>query len=186
MEPFKYRLLLPAQRPRSSPGNSGPSRELAKKRTATSAPCKPCREHKIKCDGFRPVCRPCSHRSRDCAWVQPPGEKVEALKRKYTELKEEMESISTAYETLVSLFEIIKSRDEADAAAVYQRLRQGAEPEAVLDLVREAELLLQLQHEVLICPPLLKGDAVRLARPDANGKPPRPLPSAHAVGQSEA
>ncbi|KAK0653055.1 nitrate assimilation regulatory protein nirA [Cercophora newfieldiana] len=151
MESSKFRPLLPAQRSSSgsSSGGSGPPvppRELAKKRPATSAPCEPCRKHKIKCDGLRPVCRSCSFRSRDCAWVLPPGQtKAAVLKRKYTELEQETETLRSSHETLAELVNVIRSRDEADAIAVYQRLRQGAEPQAVLRSVREGDLLLQLQ-----------------------------------------
>ncbi|KAK4450362.1 nitrate assimilation regulatory protein nirA [Podospora aff. communis PSN243] len=210
MEPSKYRPLLPAQKFDAGPsaggnggGPPGPTRELAKKRAATSAPCEPCRKHKIKCDGLRPVCRSCSFRSRDCTWSQAPGEnKVAVLKRKYTELEEETASLRSstrnlrsAHETLVGLFEIIRSRDEADAAAVYQRLRQGADPEAVLRSVREGDLLLQLQlipeTRFRYVFPFRKEmpSFLRIrARPylasllfdasaDATGEPPRPLPS---------
>jgi len=141
------------------------------------------------------VCRSCSFRSRDCAWVAAPGENTgAALKRKYSELEEEAERLRSSNQTLAELFSVIRSRDEPDAAAVYQRLRCGADPQAVLRSVREGDLLLQLQ----LAPetrfryvfPFRKEMPTALRNParpylasllfeaaaDATGEAPRPLP----------
>jgi hypothetical protein len=77
----------------------------------------------------------CSVRNTVCQYV---ASEFRQTKRKYEELRKDR----SAHEELVNL---IRTLPEQDAADLFQRIRAGNNVEAILDHVRDGDLLLQLQ-----------------------------------------
>jgi hypothetical protein len=98
-----------------------------------------------QCDGARPVCIRCSSKDRVCVYTTAASEtRGAALKRKHGELEQEVTRLRSANSSFNELLGLIRSRDSHDAAAIFHRLRAGADPEAIVRSVRDGDSLLQL------------------------------------------
>jgi hypothetical protein len=81
-----------------------------------------------------------------CVYATEPSEsRTSALKRRFGELEEKNKSLQFSYDGLHDLFDAISSRSEADAAAIFQSMRQGVPLNVVLQNLQTANLLMQLQ-----------------------------------------
>ncbi|KAB5539349.1 hypothetical protein GE09DRAFT_315696 [Coniochaeta sp. 2T2.1] len=164
------RPLLPAES--QSRGPELPQRHFEFKRKRQAAACEPCREHKTKvptscspffpsllsqsfrwrrvggglvtklthhqCDGNRPSCNACLRRSTECRFEAEPKEThVQALKRKFDSLQGEASSLQQVYE-------LLRTRPEAEALSIFHKIRDGESHESILQFVRHGDLLLQL------------------------------------------
>ncbi|KAH7215812.1 hypothetical protein DER44DRAFT_806843 [Fusarium oxysporum] len=106
------------------------------------AACEPCRKHKAKCSGERPVCRRCLQRKFACNYVTRPGEtRSQALNRCSHEACEGSSQRSSIYEELIGL---LKNLPDRDAQAILQRLRSGTDVASVLTQARAGDVLIQM------------------------------------------
>ncbi|KAH7191735.1 nitrate assimilation regulatory protein nirA [Fusarium flagelliforme] len=127
------------------PRGSGPpaqvgiaqNRELPRKRRPIAVACDSCRRHKLKCDGTRPRCGVCQTKNRECAYQGPPSE---TLKRKQAELE-------ASHAGLEEVMSAIQRRPEAEAKAIFDRIRAGADAQSILRQIRHGDILLQLHLE---------------------------------------
>ncbi|KAB5511549.1 hypothetical protein GE09DRAFT_905073, partial [Coniochaeta sp. 2T2.1] len=130
------RPFLPAQF--QSRGPELPQRQFEFKRKRQAAACEPCREHKTKCDGNRPSCNACLRRTTECRFEAEPKEThVQALKRKFDSLQGEASSLQQVYD-------LLRTRPEAEALSIFHKIRDGESHESILQFVRHGDLLLQL------------------------------------------
>ncbi|EWY81238.1 hypothetical protein FOYG_15513 [Fusarium oxysporum NRRL 32931] len=136
------RTLLPAER-RSQPSPPPLKRSITQRRlNPVLAACEPCRKHKAKCSGERPVCRRCLQRKLACNYVTRPGEtRSQALNRCSHEACEGSSQRSSVYEELIGL---LKNLPDQDAQAILQRLRSGTDVASVLTQARAGDVLLQM------------------------------------------
>ncbi|KAK3496731.1 uncharacterized protein B0T23DRAFT_63586 [Neurospora hispaniola] len=108
------------------------------KRQATTAACGACRRRKSKCNGTRPRCSACHDRGTDCEYDTNVAEThAQALKRKYDELQNSKSAAE-------KVFEILQTRDEKEAEEVFQRIRRGADPAAILRHITFGNALIEL------------------------------------------
>ncbi|KAF2008697.1 hypothetical protein BU24DRAFT_429269 [Aaosphaeria arxii CBS 175.79] len=117
-----------SREPPPPPTNKHPQKE--RKRIAVA--CEACRMRKTKCDGRQPKCNKCDERRSTCIYAE-----VIPMKRKY----EELERQRSAHE---ELFEMLRSMSEQESYSVLQRIRAGANPESILNQIRDGNLLMQL------------------------------------------
>ena len=62
---------------------------------------------------------------------------------RYTALKKTNKSLAEDNAEMQQLLDFLRTRPEAEALAVLHRLRSGADPSSVLELIRDSDLLLQ-------------------------------------------
>jgi predicted nucleic acid-binding Zn-ribbon protein len=67
------------------------------------------------------------------------------LKRKYSQLEHQIGVLRKSHNAMEQLIHAIQSRSEEDAAAIFQRIREGADVESILQSIITGDLLLQLQ-----------------------------------------
>lgn len=115
----------------------GTSAPLPKRhRVGVPAACEQCRRRKSRCDGQRPSCERCYSEGVTCSYVTAEGETHHtALKRKYQVAMEENRQLR-------ELFGLIHERPAIEANEIYTRIRRCDDPFEVLELVRQADLLL--------------------------------------------
>jgi Fungal Zn(2)-Cys(6) binuclear cluster domain len=131
------------------------------KRGTTTAACGACRKRKSKvsflyisglmrfsfanrsillqCNAERPKCTLCVSKGTDCVYdtATTVETHTQALKRKYSELREH----KTTYEQIC---ELLQARPHAEANQIFKRIRNGADAESILRYIEEGDLLLQL------------------------------------------
>lgn len=91
-----------------------------------------------QCNAARP-CSYCQSAGINCVYSTSSASEThaQALKRKYSEAHER-ES------TFRQIWEHIRDRPLSEADEILRRIREGAQPEAILSYIREGDLLLQL------------------------------------------
>lgn len=98
-----------------------------------------------QCDASRPICSTCLTNHRECSYsTQPLESRRTATKRKLNLIAEQFEELQTSHSTLQQLFAALQSRDDADAAAIYKRIRYGDDLESILRHVCDGDLLVQM------------------------------------------
>ena len=143
------RLLPRAEPPgwrQPLPHNTAGSAIDKPRRRAVIAACDTCRRLKAKCDARRPVCSSCTANSRDCTYPTEESEtRGTALKRKYSHLEQQVRELREANATLSQLVRAMQSRSDADAAAIFQKIRRGADPRSLLRNIEAGDVILQLK-----------------------------------------
>ncbi|KAI9150215.1 Nitrogen assimilation transcription factor nirA [Paramyrothecium foliicola] len=90
------------------------------------------------CDAARPTCFLCQRHDTHCVYGALGAEThSQALKRKHNEL-------STRLDALTELYHTLRSKPENDAQGILQQIRSGIDPEALLNRIKESDLLIQL------------------------------------------
>ncbi|EXK33471.1 hypothetical protein FOMG_10746 [Fusarium oxysporum f. sp. melonis 26406] len=89
------------------------------------------------CDGTRPSCGVCQAKGKECTYQEP---RDDALKRKYAELER-------SHADLEAVIHAIQRRPEADAKAIFDRIRAGADAQSILRQIKHGDILLQLHLE---------------------------------------
>ncbi|KAH7130570.1 hypothetical protein B0J11DRAFT_523464 [Dendryphion nanum] len=115
-------LLLPAL-----PGSRRALEPRKPKRVKTSTACEECRHRKTKCDGGRPKCIVCLSRNSVCQYIETARKQMQQKAQASDELLEMMKSLA-----------------EPDAIDILRRIRAGTDPQAIVDQIRDGDLLLQL------------------------------------------
>lgn len=146
-----FRPLLPAI-PGAKRRNPAVPPEKERKRERISAACKACRLHKSKvtllstrstgiteltklqCSGERPTCTACAARKTACRYVETEARQV---RRKYEDLRKHR----STHEELLGLMRTLPERDAVD---LFHQLRAGRDVGAILNQVRDGDLLLQM------------------------------------------
>ncbi|ORY62065.1 uncharacterized protein BCR38DRAFT_232081 [Pseudomassariella vexata] len=149
---LSLRPLLPRPPSDGAEPPPGPGLVLPQpKRRAVLAACNQCRKKRSKCGGQRPACDRCAKLNIDCEY-ETTGEEThsDALKRRFSELQEK-------HHTYEELIQILRTRPSSDVGPILQRLRAGEDVGDIVNIVREGDLLLQLdkvpcRHEFLFVP----------------------------------
>ncbi|KAE8847633.1 hypothetical protein PTNB85_01476 [Pyrenophora teres f. teres] len=89
-----------------------------------------------QCDNVKPKCTACVVRDSECRHSETESRQ---FKRKYQQLKEKR----TAQE---ELFDMLQNMPEKDAANVFNRIRAGANAEAIVQHVQEGSLVMELSN----------------------------------------
>ena len=90
----------------------------------------------IKCDGRRPACSRCIQHKVECSYIAAEGETHSlALKRKHGTLLEEVDQLK-------ELFSLMHKRSHQEAHEIFKRIRSTNDPIAILQSIKDAELLL--------------------------------------------
>ncbi|KAG5940071.1 hypothetical protein E4U53_007672 [Claviceps sorghi] len=119
-----------------------------KRRDVVIAACDDCRKRKAKCDAQRPACSACVARGQVCTYSTNPSEtRGSALKRKHESLDRDFQELQRSHSVLQQLVQALQSRDEKDALAIFQRLRQHEDVDTILEHLRASDLLLELQMD---------------------------------------
>ncbi|EUC50478.1 hypothetical protein COCMIDRAFT_32300 [Bipolaris oryzae ATCC 44560] len=129
-----FRQILPAagRVDRGPPVGSTGNQQTRKPR---SLACESCRISKIKCTSEKPSCKACLERKTVCRYIETESRQA---KRKYEDLRKKQ----SAHE---ELFGLIQTLSEQDAFDLFKRVRAGGDVGAILDHVRDGDLLLQMQ-----------------------------------------
>ncbi|KAK7911499.1 hypothetical protein PG985_013980 [Apiospora marii] len=134
-----YRPLRPA--PPSASRHTTPQltqpEEPPAKRKVTEVACQGCRTRKSKCDGASPQCATCVKRGTEC--IYPGVENPQALRRKY----QEVELLLRSHQ---ELYDMIQNKSEEEGFEIVRRIRRGHDVYAILDHIRDGDLLLQALH----------------------------------------
>jgi hypothetical protein len=102
-----------------------------------------------QCDGARPRCSACDSQGLECVYSTNPSEsRTSALKRKYDTLERSMRQLEQSHSFLEQLVHALQVREEADATAIFGRLRQGANVESIVQHLRAGDVLTQIH----LCP----------------------------------
>ncbi|KAK8029589.1 hypothetical protein PG993_010880 [Apiospora rasikravindrae] len=136
-----YRPLRPAPPVDSGQTTPQPTQpeEPPAKRKVTEVACQCCRTRKSKCDGATPQCATCVKRGTDC--IYPGVENQQTLRRRY----QEMELLLRSHQ---ELYDVIQNRSEEEGFEIVRRIRRGHDVDAILDHIRDGDLLLQAQHAI--------------------------------------
>ncbi|KAH9903958.1 nitrate assimilation regulatory protein nirA [Xylariomycetidae sp. FL2044] len=138
------RPVLPRSEPPGPP--QSPTSPLIPKRKPIIAACETCRKRKSKCDGRRPICSSCASTGRECLYSTKPSEsRAAAHKRKYDQVDRELNDLRESHANLLRLIHAVRTRSEADAAAIFQRLREGGDTDSILRHISTGDLLMELQ-----------------------------------------
>lgn len=143
-------------RPATAGVARGPPEELTggqRKREKVSIACEACRLSKTKvsmlltskthietltmtqCSSERPTCRAYTRRKTECRYIETESRKA---RQKYEDLRKHQ----SVHEELLSL---MKTLPEQDAVELFHRIRAGGDVGAILNHVKDGNLLLQLQ-----------------------------------------
>ncbi|KAL5587801.1 hypothetical protein FOVSG1_012937 [Fusarium oxysporum f. sp. vasinfectum] len=111
---------------------------LRKRKRPVSSACEECRKRKSKCNVPWP-CTPCLHRNTDCHFGPKADLEMHhrALQRKYSDVQAE----NTHFQAVYSL---LREKPENIALAILRRIRAGTDPDAILSLMENGDLLMQL------------------------------------------
>ncbi|PTB68119.1 N-terminal fungal transcription regulatory domain-containing protein [Trichoderma citrinoviride] len=133
--PLRRVLPAPAQQ---APVAAAPAPPPSSRRDVILAACNTCRKQKTKCSGERPSCSRCLQRRSECLYTTQPGETTsQALKRGYRDLRQR----TSVHE---ELFELLRNLPDREADHVFKRIRDGADVNTILNLIRAGNLLLQM------------------------------------------
>ncbi|KAK8137145.1 hypothetical protein PG984_005085 [Apiospora sp. TS-2023a] len=116
--------------PTSSPTTASAAAAAAARNYRPLRPAPPC-------DGASPQCATCVKRGTDC--IYPGVENPQALRRKY----QEMELLLRSHQ---ELYDVIQNKSEEEGFEIVRRIRRGHDVDAILDHIRDGDLLLQAQH----------------------------------------
>ncbi|KXJ85262.1 hypothetical protein Micbo1qcDRAFT_180969 [Microdochium bolleyi] len=115
--------------------------ETEPKEMLVGSACQACHRQKTKCSGQRPTCRRCFRRGTQCHYSTPPGETTsQALKRRFNNLRDQAAANADVLDLLTRL-------PEAEAQAVFKRIRSGHDVGAIVNHVRDGDVLLQMALE---------------------------------------
>lgn len=149
-----FRHILPRahqDRPQDSPAAS---KVTAKRKKPTMGACEACRKRKCKCDGLRPACLRCVAGQQECVYLSEPWETPASnLRRKFSELQTEVRRLHESNAALNILFQALRSREDQEAGAILQRIREGNDVESIINSMSAGDLLLHLQ----VCPKSSRG-----------------------------
>ncbi|KAK1247711.1 hypothetical protein MKX07_000599 [Trichoderma sp. CBMAI-0711] len=138
--PLRRVLPAPAQQgpATAAPAPPASSSSSSSRKNLTPAACNACRKQKTKCSGERPSCSRCVQRRTECLYTTQPGETTsQALKRGYRDLRQR----TSVHE---ELFELLRNLPDREAEHVFKRIRDGADVNTILNLIRAGNLLLQM------------------------------------------
>jgi hypothetical protein len=135
-------LLLPAacarrrwsDRSLSASTRARPVELVSQEQVRTTLRCNLLMLTSKQCDNVRPRCTACITRDTECRLGETESRQ---FKRRYQQLK----SKRTAQE---ELFDMLQNMSERDAADVFQRIRAGANAEAVVQHVQEGSLIMEI------------------------------------------
>ncbi|KAL8351361.1 hypothetical protein RB601_000602 [Gaeumannomyces tritici] len=133
----KLRPLLPNVSERV--GKRAPSpltQQLKKKRTTVQAACQSCRKRKVKCDGLRPVCAPCTSLGAVCEYSVPEG-----LSQRDAE-RQRMNQVSKSHRDLLTILDLLRRGPDAEAAEILRQVKTAATLEDAVARIADATLLL--------------------------------------------
>ncbi|KAG5937909.1 hypothetical protein E4U59_004112 [Claviceps monticola] len=117
-----------------------------RKREVVVAACEYCRKRKAKCDARRPTCSSCVARGTPCTYTTDPSEtRGSALKRKHQQLENDFHRLQKSHDTLQQVVQALQSREDRDALAIFQRIRQHEDAEIIIDHLHASDLLLGLR-----------------------------------------
>ncbi|KAH6658018.1 hypothetical protein BKA67DRAFT_556967 [Truncatella angustata] len=126
-----YRSILPMPRPNEHLGN--PMAETSQKRHTISLACQRCRQKKVKCDGRRPHCEACSTKEAECHYNDDPENTTHAhLIRDFRRLEQQQKE-------LLEVFDMLKTRPQAEADVIYQHLRLSNNITSLLSLFNKRD-----------------------------------------------
>ncbi|KAI9655742.1 MAG: hypothetical protein M1821_005177 [Bathelium mastoideum] len=92
----------------------------------------------VQCDGIRPACTACQQRGIPCHYdVEPEQSRMMALKRRNEELEKELSQ-------LWELYAFLQTRPLPEAHQILNRMRSSADLLAVLQFVKDGDLLIQM------------------------------------------
>lgn len=92
------------------------------------------------------MCSACASNSRVCKFPTEESEtRGTALKRKYNQLEQQFQELRDANATLSQLVRAMQSRSDADAAAIFRKVRRGADPRSLLQNIEVGDVILQLK-----------------------------------------
>ncbi|EXL70936.1 hypothetical protein FOPG_13305 [Fusarium oxysporum f. sp. conglutinans race 2 54008] len=132
--PRPLRPLLPALE--SPDVTAGAQRHftLPRKRTLIKGACQTCRKRKVKCDGAKPRCLACARKGSECEYFdnvpKGHGRQLFSLQNRLNDHEE--------------LLHHIQSRKEEDVHDIVRRIRRGDSTRAILQQLRDGDLLLQM------------------------------------------
>ncbi|KAM3503970.1 hypothetical protein MY11210_008515 [Beauveria gryllotalpidicola] len=126
--------------PEPGPHKAWPLIEKVTRKSIAVAACESCRTRKIKCNAQRPACSACRKRNVRCHYDADPSETPgQALKRKYSQLQDQSPSSSTD-----KIYKILQMRSEDEALDIFHRIRRGADPDSILRLIENADVMIDL------------------------------------------
>jgi hypothetical protein len=112
--------------------------DLPARRHAVPVACDQCRKRKSRCDGCRPVCKPCRDKRLQCSYAPPESTAMGVAK-----LKSRADSLQSENTRLWELFRLLGTlpRDEADELVGH--IRSADHPTAIWRLARDSSPSLQ-------------------------------------------
>ncbi|KAG6103015.1 hypothetical protein E4U14_006499 [Claviceps sp. LM454 group G7] len=117
-----------------------------RKREVVVAACECCRKRKAKCDARRPTCSSCTARGLPCTYATNPSEtRGSALKRRHEHLENDFHVLQKSHDALQQVVQALQSREDEDALAIFQRLRQQEDAETIMEHLHASDLLLGLR-----------------------------------------
>ncbi|KAG6102476.1 hypothetical protein E4U30_005953 [Claviceps sp. LM220 group G6] len=144
LAPLRPLLSRARNEPLLSAESSEPNAE--RKRNVVVAACEYCRKRKAKCDARRPTCSSCITRGKLCTYTTNPSEtRGSALKRKHERLENDFHGLQKSHDALQQVVQALRSRDDRDALAIFQRIRQHEDAETIMEHLHASDLLLGLR-----------------------------------------
>ncbi|KAG6171166.1 hypothetical protein E4U11_000955 [Claviceps purpurea] len=144
LAPLRPLLSRARHEPLLSAESSEPNAD--RKRNVVVAACEYCRKRKAKCDARRPTCSSCIARGRPCTYTTNPSEtRGSALKRKHQHLENDFDGLQKSHDALQQLIQALQSREDRDALAIFQRIRQHEDAETIIEHLHASDLLLGLR-----------------------------------------
>ncbi|KAG6056215.1 hypothetical protein E4U17_002343 [Claviceps sp. LM77 group G4] len=140
-------LLSRARFEPSLSAESSSERHADRKREVVVAACEYCRKRKAKCDARRPTCSSCITRGLPCTYATNPSEtRGSALKRRHEHLENDFRVLQESHDALQQVFQALRSREDEDALAIFQRIRQHDDAETIMEHLHASDLLLGLRE----------------------------------------
>ncbi|KEY72460.1 hypothetical protein S7711_05135 [Stachybotrys chartarum IBT 7711] len=128
--PRPLRPLLPS----STIQEPIPRRSRPARKPQVSLACEACRQRKAKCNGLKPRCSPCRVKGIDCTYRTSTKDT----------LKQQSDELAKTRATF-DIFHALQSRPDADAAKIFQSIRDGNDPESVTRYIEAGDLLQQMK-----------------------------------------
>jgi hypothetical protein len=87
-----------------------------------------------QCNAARPTCTSCTSIGQECVYRTGPMDesRLGVMKKKYSDLELRVTKLNEAQEALQQLFEVMRSRSEGEAEAIFRIIRSGADVDYVL------------------------------------------------------
>ncbi|KAF2147671.1 hypothetical protein K461DRAFT_70479 [Myriangium duriaei CBS 260.36] len=132
MAETKRRRIVPTQGSDSEADQDRPH-----KRQQIGLACNACRRRKSKCSGHRPKCTLCATRGYNCVYEEASeGKQLADLRRAHHQVKDENSDLR-------DLFKLLKTRPEAEAYSMLNRLRSGDDVSSLMRFAEAGDLTLQ-------------------------------------------